>query len=175
MLCPSLGMAQAERGRPVREFTKDTLRNSAPTREAPPVPLSTQKLEEVLRLLLKTDSTRSVATKQATYESSGLIIDQTITKIGHDFYDAFYTGFEAPPGVMEYTVVVAERRGRGTSALVAITVNEEDLLELPLQPKQELIEEAAAQTIGAVNAYLNEKQAISRQLERGETNTNEVY
>ena len=57
-------------------------------------------MEEALRLLLKADSVASVRQRaQLGPESSGLVVDQTITKIGHDFYDQFYSRWEAPAEV----------------------------------------------------------------------------
>lgn len=173
--CPQNAWAQATRQRPVRESTQDDKRNSAPEREAPKKPLTTKQLEEALRLLLKVDSVKSASSQRVDYESNGLVMDQTITKIGHDFYDVFYSGFEPPVGITDYVIVIVERRGRGTSALVAVSVNDQDLLEIPLQPKYDLIEEAASQAIGVVSTFLIDAQNVSRQLERGETNTTETF
>lgn len=143
---------------------------------AKPKQLSPQKMEEALRLLLRADS---VATShQRTRlgpESSGLVLDQTITKIGHDFYDQFYSRWEAPVEVQEYTVAVGEKPTRGNNAVITVTVNGEDLLEFPLQGKPDIVEDAAQQAIGVAAAFLQQAYELSKQLEHGNKQPLETY
>lgn len=108
-------------------------------------------------------------------ESSGLIVDQTITKIGRDFYDQFFSHWEPPPGNEDFTIVINERPSRGNNAIVALTVNENELLEFPLQAKFDLIEEAAQQAIEIATGFLQQAQNLSRQLERGNKQPLETY
>ena len=41
-------------------------------------------------------------------EVDGLIIDQTQTRIGQEFYQSFVTFWEAPSGIEDYNIVVTE-------------------------------------------------------------------
>ncbi|UOR03605.1 curli production assembly/transport protein CsgE [Hymenobacter aerilatus] len=165
---------QAERRAPVRANQPTKADSKLPGKQESKQ-LSPKKVEEALRLLLRADSLQSSRAPTGGPESSGLVVDQTVTKIGHDFYDAFYAGFEAPVGIQDFVVTISERPARGNSALVALSVNNEDLLEFPLQPRQELVEEAAAQAIALAVEYLQISQDISRQLEQGERRVLEVY
>ncbi|SHL05453.1 CsgE family curli-type amyloid fiber assembly protein [Hymenobacter psychrotolerans] len=162
---------QGERRAPAREDAPGQKSQQAPVRESKAAPLPANKLEEALRLLLKatSDSTAAAGPQrpQRTLEIEGLIVDQTISKVGHDFYDIFYTQFEAPPGIGEYVVTITEKPGRGTSTLISLNVNETDLLEMPLQPKQEYIEAVAADAVNAAIGFLEEARSVSRQLEKG--------
>ncbi|QNH63603.1 CsgE family curli-type amyloid fiber assembly protein [Hymenobacter sediminicola] len=171
MLCLSATSAagQGERRRPTRENTKATDSQQAPVRESKAAPLPANKLEEALRLLLKvtSDSATTTAQRQKAVEIEGLIVDQTITKVGHDFYDIFYTQFEAPAGSGEYVVTITEKPARGTSTLISVNVNDTDLLEMPLQPKPEYIEAAAAEAVGTAIGHLQQSNSLSRQLEKG--------
>lgn len=143
---------------------------------AAPSQLSTQKMEEALRLLLRADSVDSQRQRlQSGPESSGLVVDQTITKIGHDFYDQFYSKWEAPAGNDDFIIVVSERPARGNNAIVTVTVNDEEILELPLQAKYDLIEETAQQAIEYASAFLQQAQNLSQQLERGNKQALETY
>ena len=158
--------AQGERRVPAREDNQE--QQQAPVRESKAAPLPANKLEEALRMLLKATSD-STATQQQrrTLEIEGLIVDQTISKVGHDFYDIFYTQFEAPPGIGDYVITITEKPGRGTSTLISLNVNENDLLEMPLQPKLEYVEAVAADAINAAIGFLQESRSVSRQLEKG--------
>ncbi|AYA35927.1 hypothetical protein D3Y59_01990 [Hymenobacter oligotrophus] len=160
--------AQSEKKLPARADAPN--RSAAvPARESKSAPLPAKKLEEALHLLLSADSVRNSAPKALGPESAGLVIDQTITKIGHDFYDAFYAVFEPPPGVSEYSVVIAERPSRGgNSALVAISVDNTELFEMPMQARSDIIEASAADAAGAVYGYLESVRNLGQQLEQGE-------
>ena len=169
--------AQGERRRPTRENTKATDSQQAPVRESKAAPLPANKLEEALRLLLKvtSDSAATNAQRQKIVEIEGLIVDQTITKVGHDFYDIFYTQFEAPAGSGEYVVTITEKPARGTSTLISVNVNDTDLLEMPLQPKPEYIEAAAAEAVSTAVGHLQQSNSLSRQLEKGAKQPLEVF
>ncbi|GAA4036657.1 hypothetical protein GCM10022409_21980 [Hymenobacter glaciei] len=126
------------------------------------------KLEEALRMLLKADSVASLqAKRRGGGESQGLVLDQAVTKLGHDFYDQFYSTFEAPMGVADYNIVVAERPARGNSALVVLTVNDTELLELPLPTRADQMEEIVSAAVETAQGFLQEALNNSRQLESG--------
>ena len=131
-----------------------------------PAPLAPAQLEEALRLLLRADSLANQRVKEGA-ESQGLVLDQAITKLGHDFYDQFYNMFEAPAGISDYNIVVAERPARGNSALVVLTVNDSELFEMPLPTRADQMEEIVAGAVEAAKGFLIENQSVSRQLESG--------
>ncbi|MEJ7662449.1 MAG: CsgE family curli-type amyloid fiber assembly protein [Hymenobacter sp.] len=96
--------------RPGRADAQPTKR-PAPARKPParPAPLRPAQVEEALRLLLKADSL--VSRRRTGTEAAGLVLDQALTKPGHDFYDLFYNAFEALSGVADFTA-----GGRAASA-----------------------------------------------------------
>ena len=147
------------------------VKRPAQARKAP-APLPPAQLEEALRLLLKADS---VSRHRTGTEAAGLVLDQALTKPGHDFYDLFYNGFEAPAGVADFTVQVGERPGRGNSSLIVLTVNDQELLEAPLPTRLDQMEELVAGAVEAAQGYLVEAQNVSRQLESGRRAPLEVY
>lgn len=134
-------------------------------------PLPPAKLEEALRLMLRADSTN----RRTGTESEGLVLDQALTKFGHDFYDLFYGAFEAPPGSTDFTVLVGERPGRGNSSLLVLTVNDQELIETPLPTRLDQLEELVAEAVEIAQGYLVEAQSVSRQLESGRRTPLEVY
>jgi curli production assembly/transport component CsgE len=166
---PALGWAQA----PARSATKSP---AAPKVIVTPSkkPLPPAQLEEALRLLLRADSTSQRAPRPGA-EAEGLVLDQAISKPGHDFYDLFYTAFEAPAGATGYTVLVGERPGRANSSLLVLTVNEQELLETPLPTRLDQMEELVADIVGLAQSYLVEVQSVSGQLEKGHHVPLEVY
>lgn len=133
---------------------------TAPPREQA---VSTKQLEEALRRLLRADSAQTRRFRPTEIE--GLIVDQTITKVGHDFYDVFYTSWEAPPSAVDFIVTLRERIGRGNSTLVAVDVNDTELLEMPLQPKFDVVEAAAQEAVAVAQDFLRSAQTVAKQLD----------
>jgi curli production assembly/transport component CsgE len=132
-------------------------------------------MEEALHLLLRADSVERNKKHQVGMESQGLVLDQTLTKLGHDFYDFFYTAFEAPAGIEDFTIVLTERPARGNSALVALKVNDTELLEMPLPTRSDQMEETAAAAVGLAFEFLLDTQNVSRQLDKGNQVPLEIY
>jgi curli production assembly/transport component CsgE len=144
-----------------------------PERESETAPLPAKKLEEALQLLLRATAKDSAAqnSRQRPFrptEIEGLVVDQTITKVGHDFYDAFFTLWEAPANAGDFTIIIREKPARGTNILISVEVNDNELLELPLQPKAEVIEETAVYAVGTAGEYIINSRNISQQLEAGD-------
>jgi curli production assembly/transport component CsgE len=160
-------LGQRAWAQPTRKLPDKKTPPAAPT-PAPANQLSALQMEEALRMLLRADSIASQRQRaKLGPESSGLVLDQTITKIGHDFYDQFYSRWEAPAGVDDFTVLIGEKPSRGNNAIITVTVNGEDLLEFPLQGKDELVQEAAQQAIEIAANSLQQALNLSRQLEQG--------
>jgi hypothetical protein len=81
-------------------------------------------------------------------EIDGLVVDETITRIGRDFYAEFYRLWQRPPGSLNYTVVVEEQPMPGMGTRILVRVNDELAFQTQLQPRLEMIEEAAWQGVG---------------------------
>ncbi|QNE42001.1 hypothetical protein F1C16_20460 (plasmid) [Hymenobacter sp. NBH84] len=161
-----LGLLQSSKG-----YAQTAPAPAAKQKSAPPnVPAGTlpaSKIEEALRMLLHTTSANpdQMAT-QTVLEIEGLVIDQTLTKIGHDFYSLFYAQWDVPASLGAYTVVVRERPNRGISALISIEANDDMIVEMPLLPNYEAMEEAVTYALGLTIAHLVTVHNVSQQLEK---------
>lgn len=175
LLC-LLSLGAAAQVTPSKPLPKPT--KPAVAKESEAAPLPPKKLEEALRMLLQVVSDSSAGQERRQFKATeidGLVMDQTISKFGHDFYDEFYTHWEVPPGVTDFTIVVREKPARGTSTLISLEVNDNELLELPLQPKAEVVEELAAYALSVAQGFLVQARDESRQLERGGRVPPEVF
>ena len=129
-------------------------------------PLPSAQLEEALRLLLRADSVQQARVQPGMEaEAEGFVLDQTVTKPGRDFYELFFSTFQGTTGLGDYTIVLSERPARGTSSLIAMSVNDTELLEMPLPTRTELLEEAVVAAVATAQDFLGEQLAQSKQLE----------
>lgn len=99
------------------------------------------------------------------YEIDGLVVDETLTKTGRDFYDVFYSNWEAPPKVNNFSVSIIERPLRGRGFQIVIEVNGNEINELNLQPQYDMVEGAALDAVARTYEYLNNYESLKQQLE----------
>ncbi|KAA9327176.1 hypothetical protein F0P96_18235 [Hymenobacter busanensis] len=142
--------------------------------QAKPAAALPRQVEDALRRVMQPDSAATRAKFRPT-EIEGLVVDQTITKVGHDFYDVFYTRWEAPPGASDFTVIIHEKPARGTATLVSVEVNDSEIMELPLQPKFDVVEAAAQDAVASVQEYLANYEAIRRQLDGADQSGSGIF
>lgn len=97
-------------------------------------------------------------------EIDGLIMDETRTKAGHDFYDQFFTDFDAPPGASNYSIKIRELPFRMSLTIITIEINDNEIFRSYLQPRQNLIEQTAEQAVYTTTQYLQNYEEIQKQL-----------
>ncbi len=78
---------------------------------------------------------------------TGLVTDETRTKVGRDFYDAFYDRWTAPEKDYYYTVVVSEQPMPSLGTRVVVRVNQNVVFQTRLQPRSDIIEQAAKRAV----------------------------
>ncbi len=74
-------------------------------------------------------------------EFTGLVIDQTISKFGHDFYDFFMAGWEPPNDA--FILTIKERPSLVLGSLIWIEIDDTVVYESLLTPKLSANEEKA--------------------------------
>lgn len=112
--------------------------------------------------------------QSADLEVDGLIVDETITKIGRDFYDVFNRQWEAPNDIHNYTILIQEKPTRSNGAYVVVSVNDEPVFEYNVQPRYDVIEEVATYTVAIVYEYLVSDK-LNKQLEAEGKKAREVF
>jgi curli production assembly/transport component CsgE len=129
---------------------KDTIKTK-------PVPESLKKLfEQVVKQPNKSNDYE--------IEIDGLLVDDTKTKTGKDFYDLFYGSWEAPSGAKNYTITVSEKPFRLTSTQIIVSINENPVYQAILQPRQDIIEALSSDAITTTQSYLANYEEIMKQL-----------
>ena len=107
---------------------------------------------------------QTIKSNDIEIEIDGLLVDDTKTKSGKDFYDLFYAGWEAPPGTKNYTITVSEKPFRLTSTMIVVSINDDVVYQGILQPRQDLIEGQSDEAISTTQSYLANYEEITKQL-----------
>ena len=108
-------------------------------------------------------------------EIDGLLVDQTKTKIGRDFYDLFYSKWEAPENSKNYTILISEKPFRLNSTLIEIVINDQLTYQSILQPRYDIIEQLADQAIIYTVDYLQNYEEILLQLSGEDQSGSGIY
>ncbi|MFK7771509.1 MAG: CsgE family curli-type amyloid fiber assembly protein [Saprospiraceae bacterium] len=108
-------------------------------------------------------------------EIDGLILDETRSKIGRDFYEIFYNRWNPPAGAKDFLITIREMPSRGLGARISIEVNENVVLYRFLQPRNGLIEEEANFTISYIKSYLTKNENLKQDMEAGDTMGSGIY
>lgn len=104
-------------------------------------------------------------TKELEMEIDGLIIDDTTTKLGKDFYDIFYTNWVAPPNTNNFSVTISEKPLPRLGTQISISINDNQMFQSFLQPRYDIIETTAFQAIAMSQEFLINYEAIQKQLQ----------
>lgn len=108
-------------------------------------------------------------------EIDGLIIDRTKTKLGHDFYQLFYSQWEAPYGISGYDIIISEKPMPGRGSLVQVTVKGTLIFNRRLTPRYAEIEKTADLAVQVTLNYLYNYENYQRQLSGEDMKGSGIY
>ena len=97
-------------------------------------------------------------------EIGELFFDETITKIGKDFYCEFFNRWNNPTEIRSFSFTVKEKPIPGLGTQLKVFINEEELFVRFLQPTQEQIEKDSKDAVEICQKYLLKYQDIHQQL-----------
>ena len=98
-------------------------------------------------------------------EIGEMVFDETITKVGRDFYDEFFTQWNNPTQIKDFSISIKERPMPGIGTQITVLIDEFEILKQFIRPNQEQIEMLAEYTIAIATQYLVNYQEIQAQLQ----------
>lgn len=108
-------------------------------------------------------------------EIDGLVIDDTKTKNGREFFDFFFRDWEAPEGAKNFTIYISEKPFRLNSTLIEISINETMVYQSFLQPRIDVIEALAMESISTTQLYLANYEALMQELGGADVRGTGIY
>lgn len=87
----------------------------------------------------------------------GIVVDDSKTKMGRDYYDAFYSTYNQYPSKFDFIINISELPHRGLSSIVQVKVDQDLILEFFANPDEEFIKEQVAATFQRLISYANSK------------------
>jgi len=130
---------------------------------------------DLKRLMEEVTQQQRVKANDIEIEVDGLLVDDTKTKSGKEFYDLFYNSWTAPTSAKNYTITISEKPFRLTSTMIAVSINENLVYQTILQPRQDIIESQTEEAIYITQDYLANYEEITKQLNGDDMNGSGIY
>jgi|GEM_PF-1978514 len=108
-------------------------------------------------------------------EISGMIVDQTQSKWGKDFFDLFNANWNPPENITNYTVTIAEKVMPGLRTQVIININGDDIYQSFIQPRYENIFDTAVEVADIVSTYLKNYDEIQAEIQGNDLKGSGIY
>lgn len=122
---------------------------------------------------IKADTIRNSRPEEAN--SNGIVVDETQSKWGKDFYEYFYNIWPFPERTEEYTIVVVEKPLPGLGTVLSIKFNDEEIFQQFAQPKLESIQEIAEFAAEYTFNYLQNYELIIKELQGNDMKGTGIY
>lgn len=87
----------------------------------------------------------------------GIVVDDSKTKMGRDYYDAFYSTYNQYPTKFDFIINISELPHRGLSSIVQVKVDQDLILEFFANPDEEFIKAQVAATFQKLISYANSR------------------
>lgn len=117
--------------------------------------------------LIKKDSVVIIKTTGLVDESSlmmeGLVVDETKTRMGKDFYDQFFSSYNQMPRKHKFIVTISEMPYRGQSSIIQLRADQDLLMEFFANPDDEYNKQQVAIALTNLNRYAENKERIKKE------------
>ncbi len=145
----------------------DTVLPQHPASEAP---------EALRRLVRELERQKDSLTREdADLGIDGLVVDETKTKTGRDFYELFYRDWEPPPEAKGYSILIIERPYRLTTTEIEVKINETQVFQSALQPRGDIVEMLCEYALQRTYHYLKDYERIKKELDGEERSGSGIY
>lgn len=95
----------------------------------------------------------------------GLVIDETKTKVGADFFDLFYSAYSQVSDSYAFTLKLVEQASALRGSLLHIEAGNDTIFSTHLMPNEEYLKEQVEYALRTINYYNREQAQLARILE----------
>lgn len=130
------------------------------------------EMDSIQTLKILQETLDEIIEKNTNYENDGpemeidgLVMDETRTKVGRDFYDMFFSVWIAPETAKNYVITIKEMVLPGLATQITVLVNEDEIFKQRVQPRYEVLKQMTEYANNRAAQYLNNYEKMKAQLE----------
>lgn len=90
----------------------------------------------------------------------GIVVDETKTKVGSDFYSEFFSIYNRMPTKLDFIISISELPYRGMTSVIQVKADQDLIYEFYTNPNEAYIQQQAQQTIRAIGRYIRNKENL---------------
>ena len=95
------------------------------------------------------------AEEELMLDIGGLIFEETMTKIGYEFYEYFTLLWQSPQfELKDYNILITEKASPIWGSWIKVIVNEKTIWEMIMSPRSSEVEDAVNQALEVTKEYL---------------------
>jgi len=113
--------------------------------------------------------------QETSWESIGMVIDDTRSRLGSDFYQAFYKYWEEPREHNGYQIRISDLPARGRSFRLLIHLDDRQVVNTFLPQKYDDIEDLAKRAVRVMHYQVNNAQQLQNALDAELTTSTDTY
>jgi hypothetical protein len=100
------------------------------------------------------DAVQQQSERQIMMEIDGMVLDETRSKVGRDFYDVFYSSWQSPENASNFSIRIAEQPSPSLGTIIYVEVNDTETFRMRLQPRYDFIQQAGRYAVSQTYSYL---------------------
>lgn len=93
----------------------------------------------------------------------GLVVDESKTKFGKDFYDNFFTAYNQYPQKFKFIILISEMPYRGQTSIIQLKIDQEVIYEFYSNPNEEYSKYQVGMALRAIAKYAEDKEKIKQE------------
>ncbi len=105
----------------------------------------------------------SAKVEESSLFMEGLVVDESKTKFGKDFYDSFYSVYNQYPQKYKFIILVSEMPYRGQTSIIQIKVDQDMVYEFYSNPNEEYSQYQVGMALKSISKYADEKEKIKNE------------
>lgn len=141
------------------------------------VPPALREVIEQYEKQVKSDTTMDQGSdlSDSQYALNNLVMDETLSKMGRDFYRFFNDNWDPPQTDQSFTIYINEMPSPGMGNMIQIKINYEEIFKQRISPKQEYIKQLARMAVQRAGNYIANYEQIKQQLEGEDMEGTGIY
>lgn len=93
----------------------------------------------------------------------GMVVDESKTKFGKDFYDSFFSVYNQYPNKFKFIVLISELPYRGQTSIIQVKADYEVVYEFYTHPNEEYNQQQVAMALRQLAKFAEEKENIKQE------------
>lgn len=108
-------------------------------------------------------------------EVSGLIIDETISKLGKDFYDLVYSKWDSNSLQGNQSIFISEKPQPSFGSQISISIDDNLIFQQNIRPNEEALQELSDYVVAVFTEYFQNYEQIQKDLAGNELKGTGIY